>query len=447
MADLNGFFASTGAAPHDCAYSDYWADVSGAAHLPLTTTKGSSAVGARHPYHSSGNALDLGGQWVSPAQPARSWTPADTFDFAMIFRDTNYPTTTFITHLSIRIFSADGATEIGVLYEGEVNASAWSAGYQSRHCDAVSMQNSVDMPENGHLVVEVGGYATYAATYDADMVVGENMASPMPLNDTTTETDSYYPWISFTYGAGGDAGVYVGNIPIGLAPSAPIAPLEKAYAGSVGASLAPDAPTADVVRAFTYTGRRAAALSPAAAAAFEKEYAGSVPHIWTPDFANLDLSFTYEGSVEAKLTPAAAFGPERSYAGSIGVSLTPAAVAGPEMAYGGQVGVSLLPGAGPAAIEKSYEGSIIFQLRPISLYEGSGITIREYVGNIPASLAPAVGQAIVEAVYEGSVVAALVPAAGYTHGWAIDWEHLWPPRRSPWRSGNKAKYGGTKRFR
>lgn len=202
MADWTGFFPSSGVAPHNCPYSDYWTDTSGAAHLPMPSSKGTSGIAARHPNHSPGNDYDLGGQWVSNAMPARSWTTADTFEFAMMFKDGNNPPTTFITHLSIRVFNAAGDTEVGVLFEGQVNASAWISSFRSRHCDGIALQNSVNMPEYGHLVVEIGGYATYDATYGGDMVVGEGTSTALPLNDTETNTD-LYPWIAFTYGGAG----------------------------------------------------------------------------------------------------------------------------------------------------------------------------------------------------------------------------------------------------
>lgn len=168
----------------------------------MPSSKGTSGIAVRHPNHSPGNDYDLGGQWVSNAMPARSWTTADTFEFAMMFKDGNNPPTTFITHLSIRVFNAAGDTEVGVLFEGEVNASAWISSFRSRHCDGIALQNSVNMPEYGHLVVEIGGYATYDATYGGDMLVGEGTSTALPLNDTETNTD-LYPWIAFTYGGAG----------------------------------------------------------------------------------------------------------------------------------------------------------------------------------------------------------------------------------------------------
>lgn len=200
MADVTFYFPSTGTAAHDCAYSDYWNDTSAAVHLPMLTSKGSSAIAALHPYRGTGHDYPLAGQFVSAAMSARSWTTSDTFDFVMIFRDSNAPTTSFITHLSIRIFNADGDAEVGVLFEGSVNSSAWNSTYQSRHCDGVSLTGNVDMPEGGHLVVEVGGYASYVATYSADAIIGEGSSTALLLNDTQTNTD-LYPWISFTYGA------------------------------------------------------------------------------------------------------------------------------------------------------------------------------------------------------------------------------------------------------
>lgn len=201
MADLICFIPSSGAAPHDCAYSDYWTNTSGAAHLPLLTTKGSSAIAVRDPQYVRYDTNCLGWQGVSPAMPARDWTPADTFDIAIICRDANAPTTTWKLHVSIRIFNAAGDTEVGVLFEGEVNPTAFSGSWQNRHADGVAMQNSVSMPENGHLVVEIGAAATYeASSYNANIVVGDAPSTPLPLDDTDNNVDTKYPWIAFTYG-------------------------------------------------------------------------------------------------------------------------------------------------------------------------------------------------------------------------------------------------------
>lgn len=209
MADITFFFPSSGSPAHTPAYSDYWTDTSGAARFPMPTSKGASAISAQHPYHSVGNHYDLGGQWVSAAMSARSWNTGDTFEFAMVFQDGNAPTTSFATHLSIRVFNAAGDTEIGVLFEGEVNASGWNVTYQSRHCDGIALTGNVDMPEGGHLVIEVGGYSTYAGNYGADMVIGEGSSTALLLNDTQTDYD-LYSWIAFTYGAGAplDVGEY-----------------------------------------------------------------------------------------------------------------------------------------------------------------------------------------------------------------------------------------------
>jgi hypothetical protein len=199
MADLTLYFTSTGSAPHDCAYDAAWENTAYAAHFPATDTKGSTAMAARTPYRLSGQTLGCGGQWVSPAQSAREWTTNDTFDFVMLFRDQNAPTTTSYAYLVINIFNAAGDTLVGNLYSGIINATAMVTSFTSRHATGVSVQNAVSCPEGGHIVVEVGMSAVYAASFATGIVVGEGTSTALLLNDTQTNTD-LYSWIAFTYG-------------------------------------------------------------------------------------------------------------------------------------------------------------------------------------------------------------------------------------------------------
>jgi len=211
MSDLTFYLPSTGAAPHDCAYSATWQNTDYAAHFPALTTKGTSAMAGRTPYRPNGQTYGCGGQWVSAALSARSWTTADTFDVVMCFRDDD--TVACTSYLIIRIFNAAGDTVVGTLYAGEFNATVWTTTYTSRHADGVAVQNNVDCPEGGHIVIEIGMKSTYAATFSERMVVGENGAgaAALPLNDTETDTEKY-PWLAFTYGAAAAANVVMNII-------------------------------------------------------------------------------------------------------------------------------------------------------------------------------------------------------------------------------------------
>ena len=200
MADLTLYLASEGAAPHDCAYSASWEGTAGAAHLPATTTLGSIAIAWRNCTRNSGGYDGCGGQWVSPAQSARSWTTADTFDIAIHTYDDNGSGGTTL-YLVVRIFNAAGDTVVGTLYDGVINAVNWVGALTSRHADGVAVQNNVDMPENGHIVVEIGMHDTYAATFGNKIYCGETgVNGPIPLSDADTDS-AKYPWIAFTYGA------------------------------------------------------------------------------------------------------------------------------------------------------------------------------------------------------------------------------------------------------
>jgi hypothetical protein len=210
MADLTIYFPSTGAAPHDCAYDGTWQNTDAAAHFVGTTTKGTSAIAGNYPYHNVSLQYGLGCQWVSAAMAARSWTTSDTFDISIMCREDNAITDQL--YLIVRIFNAAGDTEVGVLYEGAVNTTAWTSTITSRHADGVSVQNAVDCPENGHIVVEVGMYTTTTAATDARFYVGEGSAgaSPLALSDSDTNAD-HYPFIAFTYGAAGTAHLKIIN--------------------------------------------------------------------------------------------------------------------------------------------------------------------------------------------------------------------------------------------
>lgn len=239
MADLTIYFPSSGAAAHDCAYDAVWQGTGGAAHLGATTTKGTSAIGVRYPYHNSSQQYGLAAQWVSPALPARSWTTSDTFDIAVIVRESNAITDHL--YLIVRVFNAAGDTEVGVLYEGAVNTVAWPSSYTSRHADGIAVQNAVSCPENGHIVVEWGMYTTTTAATDARVTVGEGSsgATAISLNDSDTNTD-HYPFIAFTYGAAGTTHSAAGTAggTSGASSSGRVLRPAKASAGAVSTAVA-----------------------------------------------------------------------------------------------------------------------------------------------------------------------------------------------------------------
>lgn len=199
MADITFYFDQVAAAPHDCAYSDYWDNTSQAERTALNTSKGTSAIENRTCYRTNGQHLGCGAQFVSAAQSARSYTTADTFEFTICTYDVNETAGSTLA-LSIRVFNAAGDTEVGVLYEGVVNAVNWIGSIISRHADGVAFQNSVDMPEGGHLVIEIGMHEEYAGSLGNRVFVGEGTSAALPLSDADTDSDKY-PWLAFTYGA------------------------------------------------------------------------------------------------------------------------------------------------------------------------------------------------------------------------------------------------------
>ena len=203
MADLTVFFPSSGAAPHDCAYSAVWGGTSQAVRGPAPSTRGTTDIAIpRYCNRGAGQTRGLGGQWVSDAQSARSWTTADTFDIAIYCRDV-YESLTSKLYLDIRIFNAAGDTAIGTLYTGIVNSVNWTGQATCRHADGVAIQNNVDCPENGHIVVEIGLSNVAAGEIVDRIFCGENVVTPAPLNDTDEDEDTHHPYIAFTYGAGG----------------------------------------------------------------------------------------------------------------------------------------------------------------------------------------------------------------------------------------------------
>jgi len=203
MADITFYFPSAGAAPHDCAYSATWENTSQSKRAPLLTTRGTTDFGNDwYCYRVSGQHLGCGGQWVSAALAARSYTTADTFDFAFGTQDSNGLGGTTL-RLTIRVFNAAGDTVIGTLYDGEINSTLWSGTITSRHADGVAVQNNVDLPENGHIVIEIGMHDTYAYSCGNKIHPQDlGIFGAVPLNDTTTiNMQSLYPWLAFTYGA------------------------------------------------------------------------------------------------------------------------------------------------------------------------------------------------------------------------------------------------------
>jgi hypothetical protein len=141
----------------------------------------------------------MGGQWVSAALAARSYTTSDTFDFVFLCRDDAGSGSSSL-YLVINVFSADGATLIGTLYDGNINTVVWTNTNTTRHADGVAVQNNVNLPENGHIVAEVGFHDPYAATFSNKIYPQDLASTAYPLNDTDT-SQSKHPWLAFTYGA------------------------------------------------------------------------------------------------------------------------------------------------------------------------------------------------------------------------------------------------------
>lgn len=205
MADLTLYFPSSGAAAHNCAYSATWENTTAAVRYPGTTTRGSTDIAVQECARNNGQHLGMGGQWVYPAMAARSFTTADTFDFVFPVND-NSGSGSSTLWLIIRVFSADGATAIGTLYDGNINTVVWGT-FCSRHADGVAVQNNVDLPENGHIVVEVGIHDAYPATFSNRIYPQElGVNGALPLNDTDTSQEKY-PWLAFTYGAAPPTGM------------------------------------------------------------------------------------------------------------------------------------------------------------------------------------------------------------------------------------------------
>jgi len=206
MADLTFFLNSDAAAAHDCAYSAYWENTSAAVRHTLTTSRGTSAATITPCTRTNGQHLGIGCQLVSAAiATGRTWTTSDTIDFVIMCQDYAESGSSTLA-LSIRVFNAAGDTVIGTLYEGVINNVNWISGYRSRHNDGVAVQNTVVMPDNGHIVVEIGFHDPFAATFSNRLIIGEMSGGPLLLSDDQTDVD-LYPWLAFTYGA--PAGVNV----------------------------------------------------------------------------------------------------------------------------------------------------------------------------------------------------------------------------------------------
>ena len=202
MADLTFYFDSTGTPAHDCTYSSTWDNTSQAVKHILNTTRGTSAIAVATGYRTNGQHLGCAAMNVSAAiATGRTFTPADTFDFVMNVQDNNVVGSSTL-HLIIRVFNAAGDTVVGTLYDGIINATVWSGAIRSRHNDSVAVQDTVVLPDNGHIVVEVGMHDPYAATFGNRVYIGEGAEgnSALPLADDDTH-DDYYPWLAFTYGA------------------------------------------------------------------------------------------------------------------------------------------------------------------------------------------------------------------------------------------------------
>ena len=209
MADIKVYFPSTGAAEHSPAVSACWLYDEGAAKLAAVTTKIASArANKKASVHAIATQRNLAQQYVLAAQSPHEWTIADEIELQTLCYRPSSTTSSGYVYLSVRVFNADCSSVIGTLFEGEAPTNVDATDFTNRALIAggghVHVQNAVSMLAGHHIVIELGFNATCTVAWGGcSLYVGDDKASDLPVNETTT--GNYDPWLAFTYGAAGGA--------------------------------------------------------------------------------------------------------------------------------------------------------------------------------------------------------------------------------------------------
>jgi hypothetical protein len=185
----------SGAAPVTPDYDVNWGDTSIAARLPLPTSKTSTTITTiTFPQDADDTEKDiLFRQYISEPIAAQTIT-AQTVEFQIRAAEFHALNNLYTT-ISIRVVSNDGSSVTGTILALTRDATEVTTVLTNRRFTATTSQ--VIANANDRIVIEIGmgGDPGPNKDHGSTMSIGDNNATDLPEDDTTT--DAFNPWVEF----------------------------------------------------------------------------------------------------------------------------------------------------------------------------------------------------------------------------------------------------------
>ena len=203
------YLPSTGAAAASTAFDGAWEETGAASRLAMVTTKINSAMVNA----SATTLLSVGDevlcQYVSASLDAQTIT-GDVKIYARASE--TLATVNAFSRIVLKVVSNDGGTDRGTLLAfGDYSTGAeWNTSLRNKSFADIDPPSSVTTQSGDRLVLEIG--FNHAAVISAAQIsVGDDSASDLPEDETTTTADN--PWLeigqTITFASGAAAAVSV----------------------------------------------------------------------------------------------------------------------------------------------------------------------------------------------------------------------------------------------
>ncbi len=190
------YFPSTGAAAVSPAFDSDWENTDDATRLRCVTTRASTTMTSiQYRDASATNEDHLIRQWVSDAVDAQSINASQSLTFQMRVLELGGGENQFVT-IGVRVFSNDGATERGVVLA--VTRDGTEAATTLTNRSMAETGSAVEAQANDRIVIEIGtgGDPAGGNDHNMDIRIGDNDATDLPQDDTTTNDNN--PWLRFS---------------------------------------------------------------------------------------------------------------------------------------------------------------------------------------------------------------------------------------------------------
>lgn len=189
------YLPSSGAAAVSPAFHADWDNTADATRIKCVTTKSSTAM-ATTQYRDNNNADQdhLIHQWVSDPIAAQTIAASQTIKIQMRCLELDLAYNQVLSW-GVRVFSNDGATERGVVIAVQRDGTEMATTLINRGDSGSSSE--VVAQANDRIVIEIGtgGDPQGGGNHDVDIRIGDNDATDLPEDDSTTNDNN--PWVEF----------------------------------------------------------------------------------------------------------------------------------------------------------------------------------------------------------------------------------------------------------